>query len=136
VQQLLFLCTGNACRSQMAEGFARKYAPDGVTVYSAGIERHGLNPRAVVAMQEVGIDISRQRSKTVAEIPAGVIDTVITLCGHAAETCPVLLKDISGAHWDLNDPARATGNQQQIAAVFRTVRDEIERRVKELFGAA
>lgn len=120
----------------MAEGFARKYAPDGVTVYSAGIEKHGLNPRAVVAMQEVGIDISHQRSKTVAEIPTGTIDTVITLCGHAAETCPAVLQDIPGAHWGLNDPARAAGSPQQVAAVFSTVRDDIERRVKELFGVA
>jgi arsenate reductase len=136
VRNVLFLCTGNACRSQMAEGFARRYAPEGVAVYSAGTEPHGLDPRAVAAMREVGIDVSAQRSKNVTEVPVAELDAVITLCGDAAETCPVVLRDIGGAHWGLPDPARASGSEEEVAAEFARVRDEIERRVKELFGAA
>jgi arsenate reductase len=117
----------------MAEGFARLYAPIGISVYSAGVEKHGLNPRAVAAMREVGVDISAQVSKTVEDVPIATIDTVITLCGHAAETCPAVLQQVAGAHWDLDDPARATGSEEAITAEFRAVRNEIERRVKDLF---
>ena len=134
MKSILFLCTGNSCRSQMAEGFARKYAPAGTTIFSAGVEKHGLNPRAVLVMREVGVDISQQYAKSVEEIPAAQIDTVITLCGHAAETCPAFLSELPGAHWDLTDPARAEGAEDEILALFREVRDEIERRVKELYG--
>ncbi len=134
MKNILFLCTGNSCRSQMAEGFARRQAPVGTAVYSAGIEKHGLDPRAVRVMAEVGVDIASQCSKTVKEIPADRIDTVITLCGHAAETCPAYLVDLPGAHWSLPDPARAEGTEAEVLAVFRRVRDEIQRRVKELFA--
>ncbi len=128
---LLFLCTGNSCRSQMAEGFARKLLSIEVDVFSAGTEPTGVNPHAVRAMREVDIDISSQRSKSVGEVPLDQISLVITLCGDAAERCPVL----PGArveHWPLPDPARATGDAEEINAVFRNVRDEIDGRVQSL----
>jgi len=134
MKNILFLCTGNSCRSQMAEGFARQQAPVGTAVYSAGIEKHGLDPRAVRVMAEIGVDISNQWSKTVNGIPAECIDTVITLCGQAAETCPAFLVNLPGAHWSLPDPARAEGTEMEVLAVFRRVRDEIQRRVAELFA--
>src|SRR3989338_6724009 len=88
-KKILFLCTGNSCRSQMAEGFDKKYAQKGKKIFSAGIEAHGLNPKAVKIMNEIGIDISHQISKTLDSIPKDEIDTVITVCGHAHETCPL-----------------------------------------------
>jgi arsenate reductase len=133
VKKVLFLCTGNSCRSQMAEGFARLGAPPGVEIYSAGVEAHGLNPRAVAAMDEVGVNIRRQSSKTVDEIPADQIDTVITLCGDAAERCPVFPSAARREHWALPDPARAEGPEESVLEVFREVRDEVERRVQALF---
>jgi arsenate reductase len=130
---ILFLCTGNSCRSQMAEGFARAIAPHGVRVYSAGLEPEGLNPRAVKVMAELGIDISCQHSKSIEEIPAQEIGTVITLCGDAEERCPAFPGKVKRIHWPLPDPAKATGSEEEILGVFRRVRDEIKRRVEELF---
>lgn len=130
-----FICTGNSARSQMAEGFGRYYAEKlkkDVEVYSAGSNPSGyVHPLAVKVMAERGIDISGQRSKSLNEIPLNELDYVITLCGDAAETCPV----VTGAntqHWGLPDPARASGSEEEKLEVFRRVRDEIERRVKEL----
>jgi len=124
----LFLCTGNACRSQMADGFARRLLSPELPVFSAGTSPKGLDPRAVSVMAEVGIDISGQRSKSLADVPLGDVDRVITLCGDAAERCPTL----SGArreHWPLRDPARARGSEVAMLGVFRSVRDEILSRV-------
>jgi arsenate reductase len=135
VRKILFLCTGNSCRSQMAEGFARAMATPGVEIYSAGVEAHGLSPRAVAVMDEVGVDIRRQTSKTLAEIPADEIDTVITLCGDAAERCPVFPGAVVREHWGLADPARAVGSEEAILEVFRSVRDELEGRVRSLLGS-
>jgi arsenate reductase len=134
VRKILFLCTGNSCRSQMAEGFARAMASPGVEVYSAGVEAHGLNPRAVAVMGEVGVDIRHQTSKTLAEIPADEIDTVITLCGDAAERCPVFPSAVVREHWGLEDPARAAGSEDAILEVFRSVRDELGERVRSLLS--
>lgn len=131
---ILFLCTGNSCRSQIAEGFAKAFAPEGVKIYSAGLEPAGLNPYAVKVMAEVGIDISGQYSKSIDEIPAHEIDTVITLCGDAEERCPSFPGNVKRIHWPLPDPAKATGSQEQITRVFRSVRDEIKRRVEEFFS--
>jgi len=129
---VLFLCTGNSCRSQMAEGFAKKYLPPEWTVESAGIEAHGLNPKAVEVMAEIGIDISQQRSKRVDELHNFKPDMVITLCGDANENCPLYPGSVKRLHWDLPDPAKAKGNDEEVTAVFRNVRDEIERLVREL----
>src|SRR5687768_5913099 len=90
MKKVLFLCTGNSCRSQMAEGFARKFAPEGVEIHSAGVSPIGVNRRAIRVMEEAGIDISKQWSKDVSKVPAKEIDTLITLRGHAAEHCPTL----------------------------------------------
>ena len=119
----------------MAEGFARTVAPPGIEVYSAGVEAHGQNPRAVAAMAEVGVDIRRQTSKTLDEIPVEEIDTVITLCGDAAERCPVFPAAAVREHWALRDPARAKGSEEAILEVFQSVRDELRERVRDLFGS-
>ena len=128
---LLFLCTGNSCRSQMAEGFGRAVFDDRATVFSAGIDPVGVNPRAVTAMAEVDIDIRGQLSKSVDDVPLNQIDLVVTLCGDAAERCPTI-PGAKSEHWPLTDPAKATGTDAQITAAFRDVRDEILERVTAL----
>jgi arsenate reductase len=136
VKGVLFLCTGNSCRSQMAEGFARRLAPEGVEVHSAGIAPVGVNPRARIVMDEVGIDIGEQRSKDLDAVPLDRIDTLVTLCGDAAERCPALPGDWERLHWPLRDPAHAEGEDAQVLQVFREVRDEIAARVRSLFPQA
>ena len=131
---VLFLCTGNACRSQMAEGFARQLAPLHVRVFNAGTESAGIDPRTVEAMAELGIDLREQRSKHVSEVPLGDLDLVVTLCGEAAERCPVLPGAVERAHWPLPDPAAARASDEEIRAVFREIRDEISERVRALFA--
>jgi arsenate reductase (thioredoxin) len=131
---VLFLCTGNSCRSQMAEGFARGMASNGDRIYSAGTSPKGVHPLAIRVMREVGIDISTQRSKGLEEIPLDRIDQLITLCGDADEQCSALKSQVKRIHWPLPDPALAVGDEQQILAVFRKVRDEIRSRVKALFS--
>ncbi|MHB1044025.1 MAG: arsenate reductase (thioredoxin) [Eubacteriales bacterium] len=130
-KNILFLCTGNSCRSQMAEGYAKKYGRD-LKVNSAGIEAHGLNPRAVAAMNEVGIDISHQPSDIVTPEMLKTADLVITLCGHAKDSCPVIPPGCEHRHWGLDDPARASGTEEEITEKFREVRGEIELLVKKL----
>ena len=129
---ILFLCTGNSCRSQMAEGWARALADDSVTVQSAGIEAHGKNPRAIAVMQEAGLDISQQESTRVDKAMLEAADLVVTVCGHADEYCPVLPPATRKEHWPLDDPARATGSDAEIMQVFRASRDEIKQRVTDL----
>jgi len=127
--RILFLCTGNSCRSQMAEGFARVLGGGNVDARSAGIEAHGKNPRAIAAMAEVGIDISGQESTIVTDATLDWTDLVVTVCGHADEHCPVLPDGARKLHWPLDDPASTTGSDEEIEAVFREVRDEIRDRV-------
>jgi arsenate reductase (thioredoxin) len=128
---ILFLCTGNSCRSQMAEGWMRRFGGDHFNVQSAGIEAHGMNPRAIAAMKEVGLDISSQESKVISAEMLQQSDVVITVCGHADEQCPVLPPGVRKVHWPLKDPAKATGTEDEIMRAFRTTRDEVERRVRE-----
>ncbi|MEA2087779.1 MAG: arsenate reductase ArsC [Candidatus Caldatribacteriota bacterium] len=123
---ILFLCTGNSCRSQMAEGFARKMLPEDIKIFSAGLEPKGVHPIAVKVMQEVGVDISHQKSKNISEIPIHEISTVVTLCGDAAERCPIFLGKVKRIHWEIEDPAKAQGSDEKIAIVFRKVRDKIK----------
>lgn len=130
--QFYFLCTGNACRSQMAEGFAKRLLGPSQRVASAGIEAQGLNPLAVQVMAERGIDISAQQSKVIDPDYLKHCDWVITLCGDARDRCPVVPKSVQKAHWPLVDPALASGSQAQQLEVFRQVRDAIEVQVKEL----
>ena len=129
---ILFLCTGNSCRSQIAEGWARRIGGDAVDVQSAGIEAHGKNPRAIEVMREAGIDISGQESTIVSDGMLQDADVVVTVCGHADEQCPVLPPGITKLHWPLTDPAKATGTDEEIMTEFRATRDEIEGRVREL----
>ena len=118
----------------MAEGYARKVAPAGVSVYSAGITPQAVNPGAVKAMQEIHIDISGQHSKDISQIPVEKIDTVITLCGNAAENCPVFSGKVERLHLGIDDPAVAQGTDEEIAQAFRRARDEITARIDALFG--
>lgn len=130
--KILFLCTGNSCRSQIAEGWAKVIGGDQFEAYSAGIESHGKNPRAIAVMQEAGIDISAQESTKLTAEMLAEIDYVVTVCGHADEHCPVLPAETCKEHWPLSDPAKATGNEEQIMAVFRASRDDIRQRVTDL----
>jgi len=130
--QLYFLCTGNSCRSQMAEGFARQLAPKTWQVASAGVEQHGLNPLAVKVMAERGIDISQQQSTLIDPEYLNQSDIVVTLCGDARDRCPVTPPTVKKLHWPLPDPAQATGSDEEILDVFREVRDEIQSQVAQL----
>jgi arsenate reductase (thioredoxin) len=126
--KVLFLCTGNSCRSQMAEGWARHLKGDQIEAYSAGIETHGLNPDAVRVMAEVGVDISSQRSKHVGELRGIEFDHVVTVCGHAHESCPVFLGKAKIIHAGFDDPPRLAANaktEEDRLAPYRRVRDEI-----------
>jgi arsenate reductase len=131
---ILFVCTGNSCRSQTAEGWARQFAPPDWRIGSAGIEAHGKNPGAIAVMREVGIDISTQESTRVTDAMINTADVVVTVCGHADEHCPVLPPGTRKEHWPLNDPAKATGTEEEIMAVFRATRDDVEERVAELIA--
>ena len=124
-----FVCTGNSCRSQMAEGWARHLGHDRVQAYSAGMEIHGLNPRAVAVMKEAGVDISHQTSKLIDLDLLYRADYVVTLCGDARDTCPVTPPEVVRLHWGFPDPARAEGTEEQILEQFRQVRDGIRDRV-------
>ena len=129
---VLFVCTGNSCRSQMAEGFGRAYAPKGVRVFSAGTLAAGVHPLAVEAMGEIGIDISSQTSKRIDEIPRDAIDIVVTLCDDAAQNCPLFPGEVRRIHWPIEDPILAVGSHDQRLADFRRARDEIDPLVKNL----
>lgn len=125
-KRILFLCTGNSCRSQMAEGFAKKMLLKNMEIFSAGLEPKGVHPMAIKVMQGVGIDISKQESKNISEISLDKINIVITLCGDAAERCPIFPGKVERIHWALEDPAKAKGSEEEIAIVFRKVRDNIK----------
>lgn len=128
--KILFLCTGNSCRSQMAEGWARKLKGDVIEAYSAGIETHGMNSNAVKVMAEAGVDITGQRSKKVDELIDVPFDVVVTVCGHANETCPMWLgKKARVVHAGFDDPpklAKSAKTEEEALAHYRRVRDEIK----------
>ena len=128
---IYFLCTGNSCRSQMAEGFAKKYLGDSYEILSAGIEPKGINPWAVKVMLEKGIDISNQTSDIVSTKLLNKADYVITLCKDAKERCPVVLPRSRHYHWAFDDPAMARGTEEEILQQFRTVRDDIEESIQK-----
>jgi len=130
---MLFLCVANSARSQMAEGIARRLAPEGVRRSSAGSEPSRVRPQAVEVLAEMGIDASEHRSKSLDEFADEDVDCVVTLC--AEENCPVWLGDAWRVHWPLPDPAAATGSDEEVLASFRGVRDEIHRRLALLFGS-
>lgn len=128
---LYFLCTGNSCRSQMADGWAQKYLPEDWEVYSAGIETHGVNPNAIKAMNEVGIDISHHTSDLINPEILNKATLVVTLCGDAADKCPMTPPGVRREHWGFEDPAKATGTEEEKWAVFQQVRDAIGARIKQ-----
>jgi arsenate reductase len=133
--KVLFLCTGNSCRSQMAEGWARALKGGGVEAYSAGIEKHGMNPHAVKVMAEAGVDISKHFSKTPAEIGPVEFDYVVTVCGHANESCPVFPAKTRVVHVGFEDPPKLTKDLpdgEEKLAVYRRVRDEIRAFVERM----
>lgn len=132
--KVLFLCTGNSARSQMAEGFLRSVAGERFDAMSAGIAPKGLNPLAVAAMREIGIDISSQSSKDVTEFVGTPVQYVVTVCANAREKCPVFPATVKFMHWDLEDPAAVQGTGEEKLAAFRKVRDEIVARVTKEFG--
>jgi arsenate reductase len=131
--KILFLCTGNSCRSQMAEGWVRHLMGNDLEPHSAGVETHGLNPSAVRVMQEVGVDISFQRSKSVADLGEVRFDYVVTVCDSARESCPILPGKALKFHVGFDDPPRlaaAAGTEEEALSHYRRVRDEIRRFVE------
>ena len=133
--KILFLCTGNSCRSQMAEGLCRRLRGDVVEAFSAGIETHGLNPNAVKVMQEIGIDISGHHSKTVSDLGEQQFDYVITVCGHANETCPYFPAVTRVIHKGFDDPpvlAATSPDEETALGHYRRVRDEIQQFILSL----
>jgi arsenate reductase len=133
---VLFLCTGNSARSQMAEGLLRLFAGDRYEVFSAGTQPVGLNPLAVEAMHEVGADISAQRSKHVSEFDGMAISSVVTVCDRARESCPIFPGAGRMLHWSFDDPAAAGGSHSEKLAEFRRVRDLIAERIRNEFVPA
>ena len=133
--KVLFLCTGNSCRSQMAEGWARSLKGDVIEPYSAGIETHGLNPHAVKVMAEAGVDISDHTSKTLADLSGVAFDYVVTVCGHAHETCPIFPGDAKVVHVGFDDPPKLAAGEsdpEKALSHYRRVRDEIRAFVETL----
>lgn len=123
---ILVLCTGNSCRSQIAEGYLRYFAQGKAEIYSAGIEKHGVNPKAIKTMADDGIDISGHTSNLVDEYAGIKFDYVITVCDNANEACPYFPGDVKRFHHNFPDPAKASGTEQEIAAEFARVRDMIK----------
>ncbi|GAA0884467.1 arsenate reductase ArsC [Sphingobacterium siyangense subsp. cladoniae] len=126
MEKILVLCTGNSCRSQIAEGFLRHFAGSRAEVYSAGIETHGVNPKAMQIMAEAGIDISSHTSNHVNEYAAIDFDYVITVCDNAKESCPYFPSRAKKLHYNFPDPAKATGTEEEVMNEFRRVRDLIK----------
>ena len=125
-KNILVLCTGNSCRSQLLHGYLAQALGDRAAVYSAGVEVHGLNPRAVRVMAEDGVGISTHTSNHVDEYAAVPFDYVITVCDHANEVCPVFPSSAKKLHHNFPDPAKATGSEEEIMAQFRSVRDQVK----------
>ena len=125
-KNILVLCTGNSCRSQLAEGYLRYFHGDNANVYSAGVETHGVNPRAIATMKEDGLDISAHTSNHVDEYLHIPFNLILTVCDHASERCPIFPSSAKRIHYNFPDPAKATGTEAEITAAFRQVRDEIK----------
>lgn len=128
---ILVLCTGNSCRSQIAEGYLRHFAGDKAEVYSAGVETHGVNPKAIQIMKEDGIDISKHTSNNIDEYYALDFDFVITVCDNAKENCPFFPTKAARFHQNFPDPAKATGSAKEIDEAFRNVREQIKKYSQE-----
>ncbi|GLU56408.1 protein-tyrosine-phosphatase [Dyadobacter frigoris] len=126
MKKILVLCTGNSCRSQIAEGYLREFAGEKASVYSAGVETHGVNPKAISVMAEDGIDISSHTSNNIDEYKDIDFDFVITVCDNAKERCPYFPTNAKKFHQNFPDPGKATGSEKQITEQFRTVREMIK----------
>jgi arsenate reductase len=126
MKNILVLCTGNSCRSQIAEGYLKHFAGDKANVYSAGVETHGVNPKAIATMQKDGIDISYHTSNNILEYTGIEFDYVITVCDNAKERCPYFPTKAQKFHYNFPDPAKATGTEQEIEAAFDSVRNLIK----------
>ena len=131
MKKILVLCTGNSCRSQLAEGYLRHFAGERAEVYSAGVETHGVNPRAIATMQRDGLDISTHTSNHVDEYQYIDFDYIITVCDHAKERCPYFPGTAQRFHYNFPDPAKATGTEAEIDAEFDRVRDLIKAYTRE-----
>jgi arsenate reductase len=132
MKKLMFLCTANSCRSQMAEGFAREFGKGMTEVYSAGLFAAGVHKRAIAVMREIGIDISKQKSKEINEDLLKKMDIIVTLCGNAEDSCPWTPPHIKRIHWPIQDPVGTVGTEEEIMREFRRARDEIKERVQKL----
>ena len=132
---ILVLCTGNSCRSQIAEGYLRHYAGENANVYSAGVETHGVNPRAISIMNEVGIDISNHTSNHVDEYANIDFDFIITVCDNAKERCPYFPSKAERLHYNFPDPAKASGTEEEIVNEFRRVRVLIDDYCKDFVSS-
>lgn len=134
MKKVMFLCTGNSCRSQMAEGFAREYGKGIIEAHSAGLTPAGVNPRAIAVMKEIGIDISSQKSKAIDDKILKQMDVIVTLCGHAEAMCPMTPPEIERIHMPVDDPVSAIGTEKKILKGFRRARDEIKGNVERLIN--
>jgi len=134
MKKVMFLCTANSCRSQMAEGFAKELGKGLLEVYSAGLFAAGVHRRAIAVMKEIGIDISRQKSKEINEELLRQMDLVITLCGNAEASCPWTPPHIKRIHWPIEDPVGTIGTEQEIMNGFRRARDEIKENILKLIN--
>jgi len=132
-KRVLFLCTGNSCRSQMADGIINHDFADQIEAFSAGTEPHGLNPKAVQVMAEIGIDISGNSSDHLSQYEGQTFDYVITLCGDANEKCPLFFGGVKRLHIGFDDPPKATGTEDEVMNVYRRVRDEIRTQLGDFF---
>lgn len=135
-QKVLILCTGNSARSQMAEGLFRQEAGRLYQVFSAGTKPSLVRPEAIAVMREIGIDISRQRSKSVEEFSGQELDLVITVCDNAKESCPVFPGRTQRLHWPFEDPVAVTGPEEQRLSAFRSVRDQLRKRIQLFLDGA
>lgn len=129
MKKVMFLCTGNSCRSQMAEGFAGEFGKGLIEAHSAGLIAAGVNARAIKVMKEIGIDISGQKSEEINEDLLRTMDIIITLCGNAEESCPYTPPEIKRIHWPIKDPVGTVGTEEEIMKEFRRARDEIKERM-------
>ena len=134
-KNVLVLCTGNSCRSQIADGYLKAFSPEGVNVYSAGVETHGVNPKAIRTMSDDGIDISSNTSNNVDEYSDVEFDYIITVCDNAKERCPYFPSNAFRFHKNFPDPGKATGTEQEINASFDNVREIVKRYCKEFVSA-
>ncbi len=132
-KKVLFLCTGNSCRSQMADGLVNHDFAGRIEAFSAGTEPHGLNPKAVQVMGEIGIDIGANSSDHISKYEGQPFDYVITLCGDANEKCPLFFGGVKRLHMGFDDPPKATGTEEEVMDVYRRVRDKIRQTMREFF---